>query len=627
MRLLTGVYENFGSYKKLEFNFSNLGLTLISGPTGSGKSTLMDACAWVLFGQTSKEGSVDEVKQWGADEPTIGTQEVELPGGSIIVTRVRGKATQNDLYWVESGGDEPKRGKDINETQKLLETRLGVSADLYFQAAYFSQFSRADSFFTAKAKERRETLEKISDLSLPIRLGDASSNERRTSKDELRSTEQAHATNTGRATAIRESLQRVSSLRDKWTSDSARRREDLLRESRSFEETKRSRLAELDSTLAETKSCVASPEFIEDRIKQNKNQRVALDKVRDELAGINKTLAKTQADLDLYKRELKKHSTPGVEICPTCLGPAQNTNRKKHLSAVEKKIDNISFLIEEINAEIKSKENTLSGLKKLETQYEQLLKDQRDNQEFIHKVEELENERKTIETEVNESESDLRREEEQRNPYDTQLEQLHSQTKEVNDTISVLSSQIDAKKHRITSLTQLYDLSMLLRGKLLEKSVSEIELSTNNYLQKYFDGEIKVEFNLDADKLDISIQKNGYSCSFKQLSGGQRTLLKLSFGVSLMKAAANTAAVDFSCIFLDESLNGLDDGLKEKAFGLLQELENEHESIVVIDHCEAFKSLFSNQFQVCLEGDQSTIVHIEGADEQSQDYSERARAS
>jgi len=59
VKILSCVLENFASYERLEFDFSPQGLTLIEGPTGSGKSTLCDAIPWILFGRTAKDGALD----------------------------------------------------------------------------------------------------------------------------------------------------------------------------------------------------------------------------------------------------------------------------------------------------------------------------------------------------------------------------------------------------------------------------------------------------------------------------------------------------------------------------------------------------------------------------------------
>lgn len=173
-----------------------------------------------------------------------------------------------------------------------------------------------------------------------------------------------------------------------------------------------------------------------------------------------------------------------------------------------------------------------------------------------------------------------------------------------------LNAAMTALTHRHASLELLYNLSFDLRGQLLAQAVGDIETQTNKYLEKYFDSEIKVDFTLDADDLEVSLQKSGHQCSYKQLSKGQRGLLKLCFATAVMDAAANTGGVHFSAVMMDEALDGLDNSLKLKAFRLLEDLSTTHETVLVVDHSEELQNLFSRKFKVEMEADCSRIQEV-----------------
>lgn len=165
MKLLQAEIENFGSYKHLTFDFTGQGLTLIQGPTGSGKSTLMDIATWCLFGQTAKGGSVNEVRNWdNKDTPTKGVLTVQTPTGIVKVTRIRGTPQENDLYYEEANSESKIRGKDLTETQKSLEIRLGINYSIFVAGSYFNEFSDTVSFFNARAGEKRQLFNKIANL-------------------------------------------------------------------------------------------------------------------------------------------------------------------------------------------------------------------------------------------------------------------------------------------------------------------------------------------------------------------------------------------------------------------------------------------------------------------------------
>lgn len=162
MRIMTAKIQNFGSYKELEFDFTYQGLALIQGATGSGKSTLCDIIPWGLFGRTAKGGSVDEVVSWPGDEVTKVTLYLE----NVTISRSRGlKAKDNDLFfWLVDGT--VTRGKDLQDTQKLINNLLQIDIDLYLAGAYFHEFSQTAQFFTATAKNRRLICEQIVDLTV-----------------------------------------------------------------------------------------------------------------------------------------------------------------------------------------------------------------------------------------------------------------------------------------------------------------------------------------------------------------------------------------------------------------------------------------------------------------------------
>jgi len=158
-------------------------------------------------------------------------------------------------------------------------------------------------------------------------------------------------------------------------------------------------------------------------------------------------------------------------------------------------------------------------------------------------------------------------------------------------------------------LDQLYDLSFKLRGELLRQSIKHVEVNTNRLLETYFDSALRVSFELSKlDDLNVTIAKNGNECSYRQLSKGQRGLLKLCFSISIMEIAANKAGLKFETLFFDEALDGLDTELKLKAYNLFAELEKSHSSVLVIDHNSELQSLFTKQYHVKLVNEESEIT-------------------
>lgn len=184
MKLLSAQIENFASYESLEFNFSDQGLALVSGPTGSGKSTLCDIAPWILFGKTAKGGAVDDILRWPGDKVAKGTLLVEVQGQTLRITRSRGpKSKDNDLYV-----DDQIRGKDITDTQKIINQKLNLDCELYLSSSYIHEFSSTAAFFITTPKARRTICEQLVDLSLAKKIQTNSSEEKKDLKNKFRET-------------------------------------------------------------------------------------------------------------------------------------------------------------------------------------------------------------------------------------------------------------------------------------------------------------------------------------------------------------------------------------------------------------------------------------------------------
>lgn len=530
MKLLNLKVTNFGSHPTFEMDLSAQGLALIYGPTGSGKSTIMDMAAWTLFGCTAKGGNADEVRSWlNLDEPTVGELSVLLNDTIVTVKRTRAKGAKNDLFFNDSpagnsdGNSDCKRGKDLGDTQKLLEARLGVTKELFLAGAYFHEFSRTGTFFVAKSNERRELLEHVADTRLATKLQQSTSESRREAKHALNDAAATFARADERARCLAAQIERSRKASLLWSQKNEGEITFLQARIENFEKEKQSKIE-----TVKTKG---------DRWEEE--HRKHLDKI---VAKIDRTVE--------------------IEPCAACGSGGNVADKAELLERLKEQVDQENPYFPNIQV------------------YENM-----DN----HYVSQLE--AKLKET----------------NPHTEELVYQEQHLAKAEAEVATMGSTLGALQSRISDLTYLYDISSELRGELVKRAVAEIEEATNGYLERYFESELKVTFNVSSDEVEVEIQKNGHDCVYRQLSKGQRGLLKLCFAVSVMKAASNKAGVHFDCLFLDEALDGLDADLKVRAFSLFEEIEKEHASVLVIDHSQELHQLFAKRFKVSMESDVSSI--------------------
>lgn len=554
--------QNFGSYEKLRFDFQNTGLSLVYGPTGSGKSTLMDIPMWILFGVTSKNGSADEVRSWTSKDKTIGILTVDLQSCSITVTRIRGASQQNDLYWTENSSEEKVRGKDLKDTQKLLNEKLGIDADLYSVISGFNEFNETAAFFTAKAKDKRSVFDKITNLSLPITLSERVTTERRAVKKEIELAELASSRLSGQYDKVLDHAQELVRKQETWAVAHTKHINMLLSKATNFTKENTKQLTDLKA---------ASYAF-----EQTKAHDIAelIDKI-DEL------------DLKIVPID-----TFEVKLMALELEPAKRCTKCGNVNGQH-----------ELISQIKDERRKNEQLIERRTQYTRQIRDKQQSANIYDPQIEM------LSKQVNHYKKQAMEEQLAVNPFTQAVEEAAKQLDIIKESREASVEHLAGLKHGLLSLEQLYDISLRLRGLLVQNAVKSIETKVNSYIEEFFDAEIRVQFALeDSDNLTVYIQKNGHDCVFTQLSKGQRQLLKLCFSTSVMLYAANQAGIHVSTLMFDEALDGLDTNLKLKAFAFFETLSTDHASILLIDHAPEFQSMFDNKYAVSLSGDNSEIT-------------------
>jgi len=153
---------NFLSWKELDFNITK-GATLVDGwneddqrSEGSGKSAILNAVAWCIFGKLPKEANIDDVIKDGESSCSV---VLEFDNGDAIV-RTR---KPNDLYIMKAGAT--VKGKDIRETQTFIEEYIGCNFETFCQSVYFAQ-NYDKKFLSSNQEDKGKILSSIQNLQI-----------------------------------------------------------------------------------------------------------------------------------------------------------------------------------------------------------------------------------------------------------------------------------------------------------------------------------------------------------------------------------------------------------------------------------------------------------------------------
>ena len=164
--------QNFLSYGTTAepLDFEQFHVACLSGGNGQGKSALLDAITWALWGEARK---ATDARKPDEDLLRIGTREMEvelvfeLAGIRYRVVRsfqrsASGKTTKPGLEFqvLDGAGYKPLTAGSVNETQAVISDTIRLDYDTFINSAFLLQ-GRSDEFTKKKPGDRKEILGRI----------------------------------------------------------------------------------------------------------------------------------------------------------------------------------------------------------------------------------------------------------------------------------------------------------------------------------------------------------------------------------------------------------------------------------------------------------------------------------
>ena len=156
--------RNFMCYRGSEnqVNFNGIHLACLTGNNGQGKSALLDAITWALWGK-ARTSSADALISYGELEMTV-RLDFDLSGVLYRVIRQRSAAGRGssglELQGQTKNGFASLSEPTIRDTQRRINKLLRLDYDTFVNSAFLLQ-GRADEFTTKRPAERKQILADI----------------------------------------------------------------------------------------------------------------------------------------------------------------------------------------------------------------------------------------------------------------------------------------------------------------------------------------------------------------------------------------------------------------------------------------------------------------------------------
>jgi exonuclease SbcC len=175
---------NFLSYRQAQLDFTGLHVACIAGANGAGKSSLLEAISWSVWGQSRVASDHDVIHQ-GAEEARVSF--VFQQGEQIyriIRRRHRLQGTGLEFQIKTEAGYRALTQGTVRQTQRLICSQLKLDYDTFINSAYLRQ-GRADDFMLKRPAERQEILATLLKLDRYEALAEAAREQARQARVEV----------------------------------------------------------------------------------------------------------------------------------------------------------------------------------------------------------------------------------------------------------------------------------------------------------------------------------------------------------------------------------------------------------------------------------------------------------
>ena len=497
------------------------GLNTIKAANGSGKSSILDALTFVLFGKPYRDIKLSELVNTANGKGLEVTCEFKI-GTDLYMIRRGLKPAIFEIY---------KNGKEMDmlSTKKLnqdeIDKLLGINLRL-FKNIVAVAVTNNKPFLSLPIGDKRALIENIFNIDV---LGSMC-------KD-VKKRKTVNNTELDLKTTERRGV--VNSIEDNESYI-----ENMRRYIASFNEVKDANLKtireNIDKYRKEIDRRTKNLAIAESKIKELTEE---IGTVPDRSVGesLNLEIGKVQSVIDNINNTLSRLKKS--RLCPVCNSPLDEGHARKH--------------IEGMLAEKKAMEKeTLPGLMERYRAYSDTVKTYQEKQSFIQTIRDRarteEITRTTLETELDKAERNLEKESGKACPatvdsYVEKLNALRAQSEELSKDIDVLTEKILIDTQLIKILGD-----DGIKSYFFKKLIKILNKSVNEYLNKFELKNTTIEFD---ETMAETMTTNLVPRTYSSYSSGERTRIDMSILLAFFDISRQISNWSCNLLFIDELLD------------------------------------------------------------------------
>ena len=538
-----------------EIKFNQHASTLITGSNGSGKSTVLDALTFGLFGKPFRK--INKAQLINTTNEKDAKVEVEFSISTIEWKVVRG--IKPNIFEIHRDGKCLDQFANANDQQKWFEQNVLKMNYKSFTQIVILGSSTFVPFMQLTSSNRREVIEDLLDIKIFSNMNNIIKEKIRGIKEEVKV-----------FTLKKESLNDKVSMQEKFI-------EEIESRSKESIDDKRKKMKGLGDDV-----CVLmlQNEDLDDQVfglnEKMENVSGATEKLRT-LGGLKGKISNKVATITKEHKFFTKNT-----VCPTC---TQSIEEEFRIN----KIDDAQTKAKELQSGYKELEEAIKNEEEREHQFTQLSKEVTS---LTHGISKNNTRISGCQRQIGDLESEIQRLTEQLADRNTEHEKLATFQENLKTTYDELSSRKDTINYNNFMYGLLKDGGV--KTHIIKKYLPLINQQVNRYLQIM---DFYTNFTLDEEFNETIQSPIHEDFSYASFSEGEKMRIDLALLFTWREVARMKNSVNTNLLILDEIFDSSLDEMGTEYFTKIIRFVIQDANVFVISHKTGMEDKFGNHIK------------------------------